>query len=122
MSSQGNVYTHILVIVHILTPKYKRHGQNFKHTQKTVNVHTLVKCTYGREALRDEDTHGMKSKLFGVEGNQRNCDVIPKIKSLHSVKGRHGGDILHDGVIIFKAAGVCVCGFGGILQQEMQPN
>lgn len=59
MSSQGNVYTQILVIVHILTLKYKGMGRISNKKKTHVNVHTLVKCTYGREALRDEDIHRM---------------------------------------------------------------
>lgn len=114
VESRQRVHTHTGHCSHSHTKVQKAWAEFRTHIHKKphVTVHTLVKCTYGREALRDEDTHGMKSKLFGVEGNQRNNDLIQKIKktSLHSVKGRHGGNILHDGVLIFKAAGlVYVC-------------
>lgn len=48
-----------------------------------VNVHTLVKCTYEKEALRDEAIHGMNSRVL-VPGKGRFGFKITVKKKKHA--------------------------------------
>lgn len=47
-----------------------------------VNGHTLVKCTYGKEALRDEAIHGMNSRVLVPGKGRFDFKIIIKKRSM----------------------------------------
>ena len=92
-----------------------------------VNVHTLVKCPYGRETLWGEDIQGMNSKVLVCSGNERvdkKEETCSLTKCYHTVcKAGMEGVFDMMGQLSVQQLAVCVCVILGDLTARIaNPN